>query len=138
MFVTNAPFATQRQLIFDAFSVWLRQMAVLLPNHRYWVDGGFVTHKVSAAPKDIDVVVLARQIELNDLSPNSQDSLSHLMTSNGAGRRLQPMNGLVDAFIAIREEPDSAPYWHQTWSSVRADDGGTRHNVSKGYLEVIA
>lgn len=97
-----------------------------------------MTHKPWSAPKDIDVVLLARQIELNQLSPDEQDSLSHLMTVNASGRRIQPMNGLVDAFVAIREEPESAPYWHRTWSAVRAEDGGTRDNVSKGYLEVVA
>jgi hypothetical protein len=138
MFVASAPHSVERQLIWDGFTVWLRQVSAMLLAHRFWINGGFVTHK-SYAPRDIDVIVLARESELDALPSEDQDLLDSLMTEHllGGGRR-QPMGGLVDAYTSLREDPNSAAYWHGWWSSIKERDGSVRKDARKGYLEVIA
>ena len=44
-FVDGAPFPEERRIVFKAFEAWLAQMSALIPSARYWIDGGFVTHK---------------------------------------------------------------------------------------------
>lgn len=137
-FVTGAPhFAAERTLVFAAFRTWVALMEQLLPNSRYWIDGGFVTHKAWAAPSDVDVTIMCQASALDALSADERTRLGGLLTvPAGPGRaRFQPMGGLVDAFLVIRSTQD-APYWHTLWSQVKGEDGSGIPTVSKGYLEV--
>jgi hypothetical protein len=137
-FVAEAPFAAERALVFAAFRVWVAQMAAMLPGTRYWVNGGFVTHKPWAAPSDIDVVILVRAADVNALPSHHQDLFSASFTAADAGgRRVQPMGGLVDAYFGLRDEPDRATYWHEFWGKVKLEDGTESATDRKGYVEVI-
>jgi hypothetical protein len=137
-FVSAAPFSTERQLVFDAFKTWMTLVDQLLPNSRYWIDGGFVTHKTWAAPSDVDVTILCQASAVDALTPAEQSRLDSLLTVPAApGRaRLQPMGGLVDAFLVTRASPD-VPYWITQWSRVKGADGSEVRTITKGFLEVV-
>lgn len=140
LFVTEAPFSEQRALIFSAFTTWVTLVEQVLPVSRYWIDGGFVTHKGWAPPSDVDVTILCQENDLDALGPAEQNRLGLLLTtpSDGQRPRIQPMGGLVDAFVTKRGPSGNAPYWNQQWSKVRGADGNELVNLSKGFLEVIA
>ncbi|MGV8882560.1 MAG: DUF6932 family protein [Rhodoglobus sp.] len=140
LFVTAAPFPEQRALIFSAFTTWVTLVEQVLPVSRYWIDGGFTTHKTWAAPSDVDVTILCQEKDLDALGPAEQDRLGLLLTTPADGQRprIQPMGGLVDAFVTTRGASGNAPYWNQQWSKVRGADGKELVNLSKGFLEVIA
>lgn len=138
-FVTNAPFTPERALVFQAFETWLTLVDGLLPGSRYWVNGGFVTHKPWAAPSDIDVVVVAKRETLNALSEAQQAQFESLLTDNSGSSRIQPMGGLIDGFYTIRGsvgQGDPA-YWHQQWSQVTGPDKKPVAGAIKGFVEVI-
>ncbi|WP_410004008.1 DUF6932 family protein [Curtobacterium sp. TC1] len=139
VFVLGAPFSSERQVIFDAFSVWMDSVRSLFPGARCWVDGGFVTHKSWAAPTDIDVAFFVRQSDLDALDPSQQAIFESLQTDkNAAGVRVQPMGGKVDGFVGLRSDPDTTLYWRQFWGQVKGPDGAQVQNTEKGFLEVIA
>lgn len=136
-FVGGAPYASERATIWAAFVAWHAAVSAMLPNARFWIDGGFATHKTWSAPKDIDVVILVASADLNALSPAEQDRFSRLLTIDPpGGPRIQPMGDLVHAFYVVRSMPDRTAYWHETWSKVKGDDGAIQAGINKGYLEV--
>lgn len=139
VFVEAAPFSEERAVIFGALESWLSIMATLIPNSRYWVNGGFVTHKAWAPPKDVDVVVLCAPTALNALDEQQQITFDSLLTEDEGGRRIQPMGGLVDGFYTIRgTDGDGSPsYWNTMWSRVKGPDGEPVLDLSKGFVEVI-
>lgn len=137
LFVLQAPFTKERQLIFDAFEVWVARMSSMIPTFRLWVDGGFVTHRKWAAPDDIDVMILLKASDLNSLSPNDQIIFESLLTQElGTGVRRQPMGGLVDGFHTVRGNVAQTVYWDTFWSQVHDQNRKELTGVSKGYLEV--
>jgi hypothetical protein len=136
-FVVDAPFPDERRRIFDAFLVWAGGVGALLPGARCWIDGGFVTHKTWAAPQDVDVVVFATADAVNALRESDQQLLMSMMTQHGSGTaRVQPMAGLVDGFLGLRNDPDRTLYWRNLWSNVKDSDGSKVDAVQKGFLEV--
>jgi hypothetical protein len=110
----------------------------LIPDARFWIDGGFVTHKPWAAPSDVDVMILCQQAVLDSLSLQDEIQLSSLMTiaASGSSPRWQPMGGLVDAFLTVRGPAGNAPYWFNLWGQVRGEDGSRVITLTKGFLEV--
>ena len=139
LFVTRAPFTSERKLIFDALSVWLRAVGALFPGSKCWINGGFATHKPWAAPADADVVVFVTDAQIDALTEQQQAQLDSLLTQHPpGGARIQPMGGLVDGFLSVRNEPGNTIYWLQQWARVRGADGGEVHDVHKGFLEVVA
>jgi hypothetical protein len=138
-FVDLAPFATERAVIFGAFKAWFTLVDKILPQSRYWVDGGFVTHKTWSAPSDVDVMILSKEATLNSLGQFEQAQLQELLTipaSQGTARR-QPMAGLVDGFVAVRGNTGNVDYWMSQWSRVRGVDGSEIVTLTKGFLEVV-
>ncbi|TWX36241.1 hypothetical protein ES689_12620 [Frigoribacterium sp. ACAM 257] len=136
-FVVSAPFPDERRQIFDAFRVWARAVGDLLPGARCWVDGGFVTHKTWAAPRDVDVVVFTTAEVLDALPESDQQLLMSMMTQHSSGiARVQPMAGLVDGFLGLRDDADRTIYWRNLWSGVKDVDGSKVDAVQKGFLEV--
>lgn len=136
VFVANAPFSAERLLIFDAFKVWRTLWLQVVPTSRFLVDGGFVTHK-AWAPRDIDVVAIVKQSDVNALPPPDQESLRDLLTGTSvAGTKIRPMGGLVDAFYLFRGDPQSYLYWDGYWSAYSREDKTIDSAVQKGYLEV--
>lgn len=138
-FVTAAPFSEDREVVFRALDVWLTMMNKLVPNARYWINGGFVTHKSWAAPKDVDVVVLVTEASLNSLDSDQQEQFASLMTEDDGTLRRQPMGGLVDGFYTVRGSASSGDpaYWNNQWSRVKGQDGAPVVDLYKGFLEVI-
>ncbi|XBH21579.1 hypothetical protein V5R04_15445 [Jonesiaceae bacterium BS-20] len=133
-FVENAPFREQRDRLWNTFLVYRSLILDVIPNARFWVDGGFVTHKEWAAPKDIDVCVLVVQRDLEGVDASFEDLLTR---EDSAGRRVQPMGGLIDGFLVIRNNRASLQYWHEHWTNVTDQNGDLDPVRRKGYVEVI-
>ncbi|MFF2621313.1 DUF6932 family protein [Oerskovia jenensis] len=136
LFVLQAPFADDRQVIWEAFDLYQRNVARLLPNSKLWVDGGFVTHKRWAPPNDVDVCIIASTEEVAAAGP----ALLPLLTDTSGPKRVQPMSGMVDGFITVpRPHPDSnSAYWAHQWSRVRDLNGNEDESRRKGYVEVVS
>lgn len=136
-FVSNAPFSAERQRIFDAFTLWVDQLRSLIPTGKLWVNGGFVTHKSWAAPKDIDVVLLCKPDDVNALSLADKALLATLLTQHGAGGfRKQPMGGLVDGFLTFKGDTIKTVEWLTQWSGVTDQHHNQIVGMTKGFLEV--
>lgn len=138
-FVSGAPFAADRALIFDALRTWKALVEQIIPVSRYWVDGGFVTLKPWAPPSDVDVTIICQESDLNSLGEREQQQLQRLLTVVGdPGPRVAPMGGLVDAYLTPRSGPTAnVPYWANWWAQVRDVDGSVVPSEQKGFLEVI-
>ncbi|MEX3755542.1 hypothetical protein ABFW00_06835 [Mycobacteroides abscessus] len=133
-FVVNAPFRPRRELIFRALTLYIDLVSVQFSACRYWINGGFVTHKTWAEPEDADVVVVVPQAE--HVKVTQPEFLPLLTLPSNAGK-VHPMGGLIDGFVAI-DDPAALTTWDQTWSSVRDEQHNVVPGVSKGYLEVSA
>ena len=105
-----------------------------------WIDGGFVTYKPTP-PKDVDLVYLCRDVSHMAVMLLS-DSIAELITLGdvifgfpfAAGvKRLQPVGGLVDAFLAL---PSAQMYWATQWSMIKGPDGKRVPGTRKGFVEV--
>lgn len=131
--VSGAPFETERQRIFAALELWTDLVRAMLPDARFWVDGGFVTRKPWAAPSDVDVTVLVTPAALNALSLAEQNQMSQLLTKRGVGKA---MGGLVDAYLIVRGDVSQTVYWRDLWSTALDEDRRPLPGVKKGYLEV--
>lgn len=134
-FVDNAPFADRRGHVFHAFRLWHEVLTSILPNARFWMDGGFVTHKSWSAPSDVDVTVMVKPEDLRGLSDEQEKRLQSLFTSPGPPRQ-QPMSGLVDAFLCLRGDVPKTLYWREHWSTVMDADRNAVPDAVKGFLEV--
>ena len=134
-FVQEAPFERRRRDIYAAFRLWHGMVSTILPGARFWVDGGFVTHKSWAAPSDVDVTVLVKPDDLDGLSEEHQQRLESLLTKPGPSR-VQPMSGMVDSFICARGDVDRTLYWREHWSSVVGEERALIPGAEKGFLEV--
>ncbi len=142
-FVANAPFQDERELIYEALRLYAKIVAKEFSDVTLWVNGGFVTHKSWAAPKDTDVVVVIPQADYTNMC-STTDAL-RLFTlqrvSVGLPRtlapvpRIQPMAGLIDGFI-VPDDPTQLAVWHFTWSTVTDSNKNVVQGVQKGYLEV--
>ncbi|MFT4288780.1 DUF6932 family protein [Nocardioides sp.] len=141
IFVDGAPaFRDERARVFTALELHLglARERVGAGIHA-WIDGGFITHKTWAAPHDADVALV--------ISPTAHfvvDEVLPLLTLKDvsavepklATARLQPMGGLVDAFL-VPDQPAARATWHDTWSSVKDATGVIVQGQRKGYVEVI-
>lgn len=140
IFVTRAPNARVRKRIFRAFQLYVDILEEILPTGTLWVDGGFCTYKPDP-PNDIDLVIVAEpslltgQAVLDLASLLTLQSVSSYMPSLQAGR-LQPMGGLIDAFLMRRGAAAEEQYWDGVWSSVKGPNGKPIMGATKGYLEV--
>jgi hypothetical protein len=134
-FVISAPFPEHRKIVFDTFRLWHAIVSAILPNAKFWVNGGFVTHKSWAAPKDVDVVILVRQDDLNSLTTEQEIRLESMLTRVESDR-IQPMSGLVDAFVCSRGDIDKTLYWRESWSILSDENKNPIDGKQKGFLEV--
>jgi hypothetical protein len=50
-FVETAPFRHRRELIFRGLSLYIDLSSAEFSSSRYWIDGGFVTHKAWEEPE---------------------------------------------------------------------------------------
>lgn len=141
IFVDRAPaFRDERARVFLALGLHLG----LAREHvgagtRAWIDGGFITHKRWAAPHDADVALV-----ISPTATFTLDAVLPLLTLKDVSAdeprlgtaRLQPMGGLVDAFL-VPDQPAALASWHDTWSSVKDATGVIVPGRRKGYVEVI-
>lgn len=135
-FVESAPHQERRQVIFDALKAWVGAVSELGVDGILWIDGGFVTHKANP-PEDVDVVLRVKPSTLDGMSHDAEVKFSSLLTDNSDPKtRIQPMGGLVDAFLALRSNPDRTLYWKDFWSKVKDDAGNQIAGVYKGFVEV--
>ncbi|WP_062520011.1 DUF6932 family protein [Demequina silvatica] len=134
LFVRDAPFAAEREHLFNALRGWVANFDAALPGARLWLDGGFVTHKPWAPPKDVDIVAHHTQDVAEAWSEAEHKVLASLL--NGADGT-KPMGGLVDAYWFISGDPHASPYWKNQWSRVRGEDGREVIGHAKGFVEVV-
>lgn len=145
VFVENAPFRAEREVIFEALTLYAKIVADLCPGLALWVNGGFVTHKEWAAPKDADVAVVVPQAHYSNVCSNPMawtyvtlQGVAVAVPSTGAGLigRIQPMAGLIDGFLTS-DDPALSDVWHYRWSLVTDEKGNLLPGTTrKGYLEV--
>jgi hypothetical protein len=141
-FVEHAPFRERRELIFRALSLYIDLVSPKFSASRYWIDGGFVTHKKWEEPEDADVLVVVPPEEHGKvISPEFLPFWTLMQTRpvqpSVYADKVHPMGGLIDGFI----EPDNPTIlrvWDLRWSSVRDEDHNVVPGVRKGYLEVSA
>jgi len=50
--------------------------------------------------------------------------------------RIQPMSGMVDAFVCIRGDVERTLYWRELWSKVTDETKCEISGAVKGFLEV--
>lgn len=149
-FVLEAPFAEERQIVFDSLRIYGTLVWRLLPAARLWVDGGFVTHKQWAAPGDADVVVIITQADFEALPQDDYLKLTQLLTMQGVDAaspgvtgvpRVQPMGGMIDGFLGFDTgDPANQPslmLWFDFWSGVTDERKMVREGVLKGFVEVV-
>jgi hypothetical protein len=144
-FVETAPHRSEREIIFDAFSLYSNRVWRFLPTAPLWVNGGFVTHK-DTAPHDVDVAFLTTTSEIASVFTDPSDAFS-LLTYQGVTSidppmsglsRLQPFGGLVDSFFVPTDVPTAVQTWKDRWSIAPNPDGiGYRFDILKGFVEVV-
>ncbi|MER5896960.1 hypothetical protein [Streptomyces sp. NPDC001876] len=143
MFVIKAPHPEHRQRIFSALELYVSLARDLLPRATLWVDGGFCTYK-PIPPKDVDLVLVVSAKVVRHFDQAEWTRMNQLLTLQqvSAGypqiveHRVQPMGGLVDAFLAEEENPAELDLWDHQWSRVTDDNGAVIDGAKKGYLEV--
>jgi hypothetical protein len=142
-FVVDTPPATrsERELIYGALSLHLRLVQRVIPAGRAWVDGSFATRR-EFVPHDVDVAILPADWDrLEDLPSEDRVRLYALITLKDVAvmepvivlSKLQPVSGLVDAFLA---KPDQEAIWDEQWSRVLGPDRHVVVDQKKGYAEV--
>ena len=143
-FVTNAPHRAVRERIFEALRLWIDLAEDVFGPGRLWINGGFVTHKPHP-PKDVDIAFLPHVPLAVDAAIKTgaafqlltvQDLLFSRPAPGGHLQRMQPVGGLVDAFLADVRVPTDAEIWFDIWSSVKDLDGEMIVGARKGFLEV--
>ncbi|MFJ8697548.1 DUF6932 family protein [Streptomyces roseolilacinus] len=143
VFVVQAPHTTHRQRLYSALELYVALVRDLLPRATLWVDGGFCTHK-AAPPADIDLVLFASRRLVQHFDQERWTRMNQLITLQNltamaphtVERRIQPMGGLIDAFLAEEGNADDVALWDYNWSLVKDADGKIVDGERKGYLEV--
>ncbi|MGN7222381.1 DUF6932 family protein [Curtobacterium flaccumfaciens] len=143
-FVVEAPFREQRQRVFDALSLYASLVWDSLPTARLRIDGGFITHKTWAAPKDADVVVVYdRPTPSGGLSAVvraplfTMSNLTAVVSDQSVTLDKAPvMGGLIDAYPAPADKPAGLAYWDRLWSNVTGPGKTLLDGERKGYVEV--
>lgn len=131
-----------RERLWAGFEVWLRECGARVQPIRLWFGGSFVTAKPE--PGDVDVLAW-----ITVDAPSQGARLSDLLTILSAARlhedgeiehrlgRIQPVAGLVDAFLA-RETPVKRAEWLVNWGNEwKSTPEGMAPVAEKGIVEVI-
>ena len=144
LFVLAAPNRARRERLWTAMSLHMDAVRDTFGPVIVWIDGGFVTHK-APAPDDVDLVYVVPAMELERAYNLDAAKVLHLLTLKDLVvgdpgplglDRLQPVTGLVDAFVVAAELVDNLAYWDWAWSLVKAGDGSIIDGAHKGYVEV--
>lgn len=141
LFVAKAPFRERREALFIALSTYSALVWAEIPKAVIWIDGGFATHKDWEAPDDVDVVVVADDVESSTKARMASQGL-FTMTDVTAKislkdmpliSKLRPFGGLVDAYFATS---NTSELLRRQLSQVRGPDGEIMAGVLKGIVEV--
>lgn len=141
-FVVDAPFRDHRELVFRGLGLFIELVTLQIGSVRFWINGGFTTHKSWAPPADVDVATIVPRSAYD--AALTEDALplwtlQHVSAADPTvvnAPRLQPMGGLVDSFF-VPDLPAQRAYWHSLWSKVKGEDGKEVPGERKGYVEVI-
>ncbi len=142
-FVEEAPFPDVRRTIFTGLELYMHVLQSKISHGAIWLDGGCVSHK-AWPPKDVDLVVLVEGATLSGLQPDDWQTLFQLVTLQNvrsaqpavATPWVQPMGGLIDAFIIEASDPASRKLWEGLWSSVTDQSKAVVPHKVKGFVEV--
>lgn len=145
IFVERAPFSDERRIIFSALDLHLTLMKQIFRSGAAWINGGFVTHKSWAPPKDADIAYVLSSAAVNALDAESAARLGTLLTLQGVvsfkpsfqATRVQPMGGLLDSFLVVEEQSDQVATWDSLWCTVMGEDSLPVDGATKGYVEVV-
>lgn len=143
VFVDQAPHPAKRRKIYAALQMYVSRLTQLIPSGTMWINGGFTTHKAKA-PEDVDLALLVDPALTVGWGVREQDQLGSLITLRGAYStdppltfgRLQPMAGLVDAFMIAMSDVAARQLWEGTWSTVVDENKVVVPGARKGFLEV--
>jgi hypothetical protein len=129
-----------RQRIFKALELHLELLREVGGPAKVWIDGGFITYKANA-PKDVDLVYLCHDAAHMGAMLRAEPITSLLTLGDvifgfpfaAGAKRLQPVGGLVDAFLAL---PAGQMYWASQWAKIKGPDGKRVPGTRKGFVEV--
>jgi hypothetical protein len=140
-FVAQSPaHQDARARVFKALELHLELLVEAGGPAKVWIDGGFVTYKPTPL-NDVDLVYLCRDDPHMGAMLRS-DRILQLLTLQdvifaapfaAGAKRLQPVGGLVDAFLAL---PAAQLYWASQWSMIKGPDGKRVPGTRKGFVEV--
>lgn len=139
-FVEQAPHFEVRQRLHTAMRLHLDILRSIGGPGRVIIGGGFVSRKPTP-PRDVDLVYLCRDSDHLESIVLHPDALPLLTLQSGyfahpvlmGFKRLQPVGGKVDAFLAA---PKRYNYWRGLWSTVKGTGKNGIPRVERGYLEV--
>lgn len=140
-FVVEAPHRRRRELIYQALTLHMNLTLAIAPTAKYWLDGGFVTHKEWKEPADADLVVVASEQQFVALHADEALPLHTFLElsalqPNVATSKLHPMGGLLDVFV-VPDLPAHLAAWDHRWQLVKGPDGMLVSGELKGYVEVV-
>ncbi|MBG6218941.1 hypothetical protein IWX75_003429 [Arthrobacter sp. CAN_A6] len=127
-------------MIFRALHLFIDVVWETIPDARFWIDGGFTTHKTWAAPEDADIVAIVPVKKFKLCLTESMLPLSTLQhvtagQPNTHTAKLHTFGGLLDTFF-IPDLPAHLRTWDDTWSKVKGSDQKIVPGKRKGYIEV--
>jgi hypothetical protein len=134
VFVEQAPFREEREMLWDSYLLWDRTAAELMPEGQVFMDGNFLAHGDSA-PRDIDVFVVAPSSSYRSLNLDERRRIFNSVFENGL-LKFKPF-GMIDASWCDAANPSACEYWSRLWSSTRSEDGSISEDRRKGYVEVL-
>lgn len=143
-FVQNAPFPDERELVFKALSVYLDILSTRFQPQRVFLNGGFVTYKTWAAPKDADLAIGLSSADYKstfapeNISAWTLGGVSVTEPGSYVVPKIQPMLGLVDGYFFPNALPAFRAYWEDFYGKVKDQHGNEIPGVRKGFVEVIA
>jgi hypothetical protein len=137
IFVINAPNSNVRADLYGELMKWVEAVQAILPISKFWVNGGFVTHK-SQIPEDIDVVAFS---PCTSFTVGNKTQLDSLRTQHGPkfGTKNKPIafGEKIDTYI-VPQTISMQVQWGLEWARVR--DPETRMEIvgaSKGFIVVM-
>jgi hypothetical protein len=148
-FVAEAPEATRdrRERIFTALNLHIGELRrAFATRPRFWLSGGFVTHK-TWNPRDADIFVIASSPD--EIARASREPMVPLWTLSGVTARigangrevdspkLHTCLGLTDACVVDGSDPWAVELQRRFCGNVKASNGDILEGVEKGFVEVI-
>lgn len=143
LFVVAAPFSAERELLFEALTLYAKLIWAIFPDALLRINGGFVTHKTWAAPADVDIAVVCPTLTPQQVESAITAPLFTILNGQGdvfGGRvglpKVHVMGGLVDAFPVPGNLQHVRDYFDNHWSSVTDQAKNVIAGLRKGYVEV--